>query len=391
MYQCEKKQLSTLEHFILARWTYSIGEPLYTDAEYSVLLRYLESSMPDNEYLHRSWSSDPCPVELLKDIDRLDLVKKIILADKTESIASLDTEYAVYSELHLFEGLSTVSMKHDGWNVQANYYNGQLITIHTRGRSSDAVDASVLCQLVPDSIPASGPIKIVMEATVSRTNYGVCRQLFDSASQRSAVSSVLARPEYVHLISLHAFDIHGYDLAGQIKFKVLQDWGFDVPMYYIAHDYNEILKYVKLLSDAYNNYEWPTDGAVFDGNKRRAIRLLAWEQPLYQSYITGYLEQYNMFRISPSLLIEPVLRGGTIQRRINITNWQRIIDNNLKPGSPVAFKIASSAIANIDLDTTRLLQKQWAGKYDEFKHKIQVEEEAKRRTNDLLGIVGYVC
>ena len=83
--------LSDKEKFILARWSYSVGQPLMSDSEYTQLLRYMEKMYPNDEYVKRSWSSDPCPTELLKKIDRTDLIYKVILSDRTESIPSLNS------------------------------------------------------------------------------------------------------------------------------------------------------------------------------------------------------------------------------------------------------------------------------------------------------------
>ena len=132
------------------------------------------------------------------------------------------------------------------------------------------------------------------------------------------------------------------------------------------------------MSESEPFYSEPTDGLVYDGEIRRAIRLWAWEEPIYYSFVTGYLEQYGPYRISPSILIEPILRKGTTQRRISLTNWQRIMVFNLQPGAPVAFRIASSADAVFDEEATRLVQKQWDGKWEEYQKMIRENEEIQR-------------
>ena len=372
-------ELIDRDKFILARWTYSIGQPMFTDAEYTRMLNAMQASNPDDEYVKRSWSSDPCPVDLLKRIGREDLIVNVVLGDKTESIPSLNTSIDVQRELQQFLGTGTLSMKHDGWHIQTNYYNGSLVSIRTRGRYADALDAEVMRSKVPQTIPAKGTVRVSMEATVSKTNYLFCASRFQSKSPRSAVSTLLANPEYIHLLSLHAFDVFGYDLNGQNKFELLKSWGFNVPKYFNVSDYADILNCLNDLSEANTTYEYPTDGAVFDGDKRRAIRLLAWEEPIYYSFVTGYLEQYSMYRLNPSVLIHPVMRGGSTQRRVNITNWQRIIENDLQPGSPIAFRVASSAIADYDSEATRLLRIEYEGKWKEYQDKIKLDEEVKRQ------------
>lgn len=381
----EFQSLSDREKFIVARWAYSVGNPIISDAEYTLLLNYMKSSFPNDEYVLRSWSSDPCPTELLKSIGRDDLIHSVILSDKTESIPSLNTDYEVQAELGNVSKPGTLSMKHDGWNIQVNYYNGYIINVVTRGRSCDAIDVSRIQSMFPATIPATGKIKIVCELTVSHANFAFCARMFGTVSERSSVSAVLARPEYYHLLDFHAFDVHGYTLPDdKNKFEVLASWGFKTPMWYNVTDYNSILNALQLLSDANADYASPTDGAVYDGELRRAIRLLAWEEPIYKSYVIGYLEQYGPHRISPSILIEPILRGGTTQRRISMTNWQRIIDYNLQPGAPVAFRIASSATADFDEESTRLLHKEYEGRWDEFATMVKENEVINKCKRQML-------
>lgn len=372
-------ELLDREKFILARWSYSVGKPIYSDAEYTFMLNAMRASNPDDEYVNRSWSSDPCPTELLKRIGREDLIAEVVLGDKTESIPSLNTSLDVQRELSAFQGEGTLSMKHDGWHIQANYYNGDLINLQTRGRYKDAVNADALRNKVPKKIPQLGKLRVSMEATVSKSDFLFCASQFQNVNERSAVSSVLARPEYIHLLSLHAFDIFGVDLKGRCKFDVLREWGFEIPKFYHVTNYQEILDCLQLLSDNNQYYLYPTDGAVFDGGLRRAIRLLAWEEPIYYSYVTGYGEKYSMYRINPSIRIFPVMRGGTTQRQVNITNWQRILDYDLQPGSPIAFRVASSAIADFDESATRLLRVEYEGRWEEYQRRIAQDEEIKKQ------------
>lgn len=371
-------QLSDRDLFILSRWAYSVGKPIITDAEYTALLQYMQSVNSNDEYVNRSWSSDPCPVDLCKKAGRSDLIADVVLSDKTESIPSLNTDYEVRSELMNISRPGTLSMKHDGWNIQANYYNGKIVNVVTRGRSSDAVDVSYIQDRMPLRIPAMGKVKVVSELTISKENFRFCHSMFGNVSERSAVSSVLSRTEYHHLLSFHAFDIHGVELQGQCKFEVLNEWGFPTPMYFKVKTYEDVLVALNELSESNVNYGYPTDGAVYDGDIRRAIRLLTWEEPIYKSFVIGYFEQYGPYRISPSVLIEPVLRKGTTQRRLSMTNWQRILDFNLQPGAPVAFRIASSATADFDEHTTLLLHKEYEDKWEEYQKEIKQNEEIAR-------------
>lgn len=370
--------LSEFDQLVLSRWAYSIGESIMSDAEYNLLIKAMKEMYPNSPYVNRTWSDDPCPVELLTRLGLQGWIRNVTLGDKTESIPSLNTNADVRKELVDFYGKGTMSMKHDGWHIQANYFNGRLVNMNTRGRIHDAIDANPLISKVPREIPVMGKVRVSMEATISWANFSYCARMFNNVSPRAAVSTILSKPEYVHLLDVHAFDIFGVDLQGKCKFEVLEEWGYPTPMWRYVENYADILRVLEELSEAKPSYPSPTDGAVFDGHKRRAIRLLAWEEPIYYSYVTGYLDQYKMFRISPSVLIYPILRGGTTQRRVNMTNWQRIMDYELKPGAPVAFRVASDAVSDFDEAATRICHKQYAGRYEEFKQKVEEDEEIKK-------------
>lgn len=372
----EFSELQPRDQFILSRWFYSIGKPIISDAEYTILLNSCKQLYPNDEYVNRSWSSDPCPTELLKKIGREDAIEAVILSDKTESIESLNTWSDLGNRLHMWTGMGTLSYKHDGWNVQASYYNQHLVSINTRGRSTNAMRVDYLRAIIPNTIPVSGKVKVVMECTIPNHNFPTIQRKYGVRDQRASVSTILAHPEDIELLDCHAFDVHGY--LTDDKFATLESWGFKTPMHMPVMDYQDITDTLHELDEAVDDYDSPTDGVVFDGGFKYAIRLLHWEETLYQSYVIGYEESFNRYVISPRLKIRPILRGGVTQKFINITNWQRIIDMNLQPGAPLAFNLVSGAIANINEFATYTLQKQFEGQWDTFKDMVDEAENSRR-------------
>ena len=83
--------MSDLDKYILARWCYSIGKPIISDAEYNQLHRTISTLYPDNPYVNRSWSSDPCPKDLLIANGMSQYIFDVVLTDKTVSIPSLNS------------------------------------------------------------------------------------------------------------------------------------------------------------------------------------------------------------------------------------------------------------------------------------------------------------
>lgn len=362
--------------FIIARWAYGVGQPIISDAEYTTLLRFFESTRPDWEYVQRSWSSDPCPIEILKEEKMEYLIEAITLSDKTESIPSLNSWKEVsenYSKAD-FTTPMTLSYKHDGWNVQATYYNGELVSVNTRGRSADALDVSVLKPLYPQTIPATGKIKVIAECTVSAELFAEMKKKFNNALQRSAVRTALVNPEFAKRLSIHAFDIIG--MQGAPIFPTLQQWGFTVPTWEYVYSYDNLLDAIRKFDNNYSSYSSPTDGLVVaNGRQRYAIRVGNWEEPIYYSYVTGYEQSYGPYNISMKVLIKPIHTSKGMQMRIPITNLARIVINHLEIGYPIAFNTVSGAIADFNEEVTTRLRKQWEGKYDQYKSMIDSREE----------------
>lgn len=362
--------------FIIARWAYSVGKPIISDAEYTTLLRYFESTRPDWEYVNRSWSSDPCPVELLKAEGYADLIEVITLTDKTESIPSLNSWKEVNDTLAgaTFSGPCTLSYKHDGWNVQATYYNGELVSVNTRGRSTDALDVSVLKPLYPKTIPVMGRVKVIGECTVSKTLFKEMKAKFDNALERSAVRTALVHPEYACKLDVHAFDIIGYECDSVLP--TLQQWNFRVPTWEYIHSYDELILAIKKFDSNFTSYDSPTDGLVIArGANKHAIRVGNWEEPTYQSYVTGYEQSYGPYTISMKVLIKPIHTSKGMQYRIPITNLARIVNNHLEIGYPIAFNTVSGAIADFNESATKLLHKQYEGDYATYRRMVDDREE----------------
>lgn len=363
--------------YVISRWAYSVGQPIIADAEYTVLDRAMKASYPNNPYCSRAWSSDPCPVAILKEYGYEDLIKAVVLSDKSESIPSLNSLYEVRTAYEFMRTPHTVSFKLDGWNIQASYYNGDLINIQTRGRSTDAMDAGTLEPLIPKRIPEMGRVLVIMECTVPNQEFQWFKDNFGVTSQRGAVSTALANPDRcLEHIAIHA---HGVRCSSMVadKFTLLKAWGFDVPMYAWVNNYHALLEQVKAFSDFKDGYGFPTDGLVVEGDATNALRVYAWEEPIFQSFITGYQETYGPHSIAIQCTIHPIRLPNSVQKQLPATNLSRIINLNLRPGYPVAFRIASSAIADIDEGATRLLQKEWAGYEDTFRHRVQMNEMLK--------------
>lgn len=369
--------MNNIEKYVIARWAYSVGKPIMSDAEYNLLDQAMKEKFPENPYCQRSWSSDPCPAKLLREQGYEDLIYEVVLTDKTESIPSLNTKLDVQTAFQYMATPHVVSFKLDGWNIQASYYNGELVNIQTRGRSSDAMNANVLSPLVPNQIPLEGKVLITMECTIPDNQFQWFKSTYHVTSQRAAVSTAIANAGgCLDRIALHAHDIRCEKHLDD-KLGFLASLGFKVPMHTTVYSYKELLNQIEAYSNYKESYGFPTDGLVVAGDSVRAIRIGAWEEPIYQSYVTGYKETYGPHSIAVQCQIYPIQLPNSVQQQLPATNLSRIISLNLKPGAPIAFRIASSAIADIDESSTIVLQKQWAGREVDYRRRVEINEMLK--------------
>lgn len=347
------------------------------DAQYTILDCAMRAQFPNSPYCNRSWSSDPCPVALLREYGYQELIKAVVLSDKTESIPSLNSMIEIRSMYELMRSPHTVSYKLDGWNIQASYYEGDLVHVQTRGRASDAIDANRLRSKLPKTIPEKGRVLVTMECTVPDAEFNWFKENFGITSQRGAVSTALANAERcLDHVAIHA---HGVRCGSAVadKFSLLKSWGFEVPMYAQVSTYSELMEQVKAFSDYKEDYGLPTDGLVVEGSSTYALRVGAWEEPIYRSFVTGYTETYGPHSIAIQCTIYPIQLKNSVQRQLPATNLSRIILLGLRLGAPVAFRIASSAIADIDESSTALLQKEWKDREDLFQYMVKANEAMK--------------
>ena len=272
-----------------------------------------------------------------------------------------------------------VSFKLDGWNIQASYWNGHLVNVQTRGRSSDAMDVSQLWKLLPQTIKYMGKVLVTLELLIPNEDFDWFKQRFGVTSQRSAVSTALANTgrgtlEHVALIA------HGMRCSEELPdlYDALKECGFKTPMYQWVNNYDELKNQIDAMSQYKDDYPYPTDGLVCDGGgKVRAIRVKGWQEPILQSYVIGYEESYGPHSIGIQCKIFPISTGMSVQRQVPATNLKRIIELNLRPGYPIAFRIASSAIADIDEEMTRVLQKQWNDNLMKYHWIVETNEALK--------------
>lgn len=357
--------------FIVSRWQYSLGEECFmSDQEYNQFYENYKKQFPDDFYSTHTWSEDPCPAKLLQLIGREDLIRKVEIIYGSESMASIRTEEDLSSKFYNLNKRTRVSMKVDGWNVQVNYYKGFPISANSRGRTGNNKETSAILSAVPKSIPIMGKVKFVGESSIPNEKWEGFKELTGNKDQRASMSTVFANG-MENMCNFSAFNIITEDEQYEDKYKVLKELGFDVPKHMYVNNYTQLLRAIDIMSKARGKYHLLTDGLVIENESTQiAVRLGAWKESDYLSYVTGYEQNHTPYGISMVLLVKPIKIEGKEVSKVNITNISQIVQNNLRPGHPVAFVVRSSANPVINVSRSEQLYLEHQYNLDKYKEMI---------------------
>lgn len=367
-----------LERYILARWAYAVGKDcIMGDPEYNELHRVLTHELPNNEYVKRPWSADPCPYELLHKYGMTDLIQAVVFSQSSESIPSIILESDLEDRFGNTSEKTRISMKLDGWNTEINYYNGVFVSCNTRGRTGNVMDAFSINELYPKKIPILGKVKVTGETSIPKKQWDLYSAVTGNVSYRASLSTALARSD-VDTLNFTAFKIEGeasIDMQGLDLYEFLESIGFVTPMHMYAYNFQQISKCIDLLGKRKDAYPLFTDGCVVENNRNKwAVRVRAWAEEVMASYVVSYVENENAHRIAMLVKIKPIKGFTSNYSEIDVTNLDTIVQNNLQIGYPVAFNIRSSVNSVLDVNKTAELQKQWEGKYGVYREKIDNQE-----------------
>ena len=365
------------EKFIVSRWMYGQAEEIIDDSEYTILREYMLKHRILKEYTDRTWSEDPCPLGLLKKYGLERYADSVVLHSKSESIESIGNwnDVKIYYGAGEFYKPRFVTYKWDGWNIQVTYYNGEFVNIVPRGRDGGKLDVSSLSHRVPQKINYMGKKVIIFEFVLSDENFEELKRIHpkDLRSQRSAVRTAIANPQYHHLLTPIATGVMGE--SDYMKVAVmLNNCGFEwciKPRR--ARSFGELVSVVKEMSDEANKYGYPTDGVVVVDKEMtdyRALRVERWEEKIHKSYVIGYELGDGVNSKSVKVKIRPVHLKNSTHVIVPVTNLKAVRDYRLFKGNPIAFRFKSASIAVFDKEATLILQKEYAGHFDEYRRDV---------------------
>ena len=360
--------------FLLARWSYLMGEPIISDVEYDKLEKKMKQEYPNLPSCDRPWSFDECPVELLRQYGLGHLVCNTTMRYMAESIESLNTEADFNQVLSGLNERSRLSYKIDGWNTRASYFKGNIVKIETRGRSGNNLDMSNIHEIFPDKVPWDCRVAVTGELSIPNSKWGAYKDITGNNDQRASVRTALARNDisYLSFLAFNIF-IEDEDVKVGDSYELLNSLGFKTPKFVWVNNFKELEQGIDYLSLINPGYGYLTDGLVIENSRlQRAIRLGEWQEQVMCSYVTGYEENQGMYGTFLKVKCAPIRIEGKKFTKISINNIANIVENHLEIGSPIAFSLRSAANVVLDVTETNVLQKRWAGKYEEYRKTVKL-------------------
>lgn len=361
------------DRYIVARWCYLMAHPFLSDMEYDKLEREFKFEYPNDIHANQPWSFDECPVELLTKYGLTELICNPVMGYMAESIYSINN----WPEFNrTFAGLkerSRLSFKIDGWNTKVSYFNGHIVKVETRGRSGNNLDINNIADIFPRTIPIKGRVAITGETSIPNAKWESFKSITGNSDQRASVRTALkyGSKEYLSFLAFNIFIESGEEDYGD-TYELLNKLGFETPMFVWVEDgFEDLKKCVEYMSYLSKGYTHLTDGIVLENSVQQvAIRLGAWEERAMWSYVTGYEEDQGMYGTFLKVLCKPVSVDGKTFTKISINNIANIVENNLEIGAPIAFGLRSAANVVLNVSETSALQREWAGRYDEYQQMV---------------------
>ena len=389
------------EIFILARYCYSVGEPIIDDYKYDEYEKYFIQSKILVDYTSRVYDDDPVPVSLLKKYEAEDLLVEFekdvkytpqMSEDKSLSIKALKDIESIYKFfLDNSERELIASVKGDGWNTQNFYLNGgdylgskvrENWDYHalskSRGRHGRSFNitkniSKVLLNPVNAKLQS---FTVFGEAFVEEEYLPVLRDKYDKdkyKSPRTGASSLLRvshdAEDYKHL------KVMMFRLEGSTDFKTISegiDFLEELGFYTVPYDIlepnrfnlrtlkefeKEFLEYLRWFKDLTRHI--PSDGLVIEVNKldventvtnqyssrNIAVKMGPWRHKSYTSVVEEIIVEQQGVKCSVRLRIKPTeTEYSSTAKYVHCGSPRILVLENIKVGDTIRFERDSNAV-----------------------------------------------
>jgi DNA ligase (NAD+) len=345
--------ISALAEQILAhKKLYYAGRPAISDAAYDKIEEKLKNLSPNHPVLSFVGA------EVNADSEKVTHAEPMLSLQKTYEV----TDLYRWAEGHEVVG----TLKVDGVSMSLVFDKGKLVMAKTRGNGVVGENVTGKIRWVSDvmpEIPSLGRIEIRGEIYCTEENFLRLTEamlelgLDRPVSPRNIVAGQLGRKSHADLVrffQFFAFSVVDYDSVLGLKtetdaFKVLSDWGFNLPQPKILTNAVEIDDYLQDVKKVMENDNIPIDGAVFSYNRLAVQQELGntahhprfkmsfkWQGVTAESVIKELTWATSRLGIvTPVAVIEPVNLSGAQITNITLHNAAHVQAFNLKIGDRI--------------------------------------------------------
>jgi len=323
-----------------------------SDAEFDALVDKLKKEDPENDLLksigETSWSGWP-------------KAKHNMIMGSQDKFNN-EADFRDWLRLKNIQFPIILQYKLDGLSIELQYKNGKLVKAITRG------DSSIGDDITPNVRKMNGlanKVDVNFEGSI-RGEILLKNSLFnkyfkDKKNPRNMASGITKRKDGqdCNLLNIIVYDIQGNIIADTEfdKFKILNNWGFDVVKTKVCNTPEEILNLRDTIAEERDNLEIAIDGIVLKQNIIVESDLLR-KRPEYQrafkfeteEVITNLLDvewSRNGYNYSPVGILEPVKLMGSIVKRASLANLDNIKKLEIAIGDDVLIHKAGEIIPQI--------------------------------------------
>lgn len=355
------------QRIIEANKAYREGAPIMDDQSYDDLLESLKASMSESEYEGFVDSLNEGSIE--KNIDG-----KVKHPFTMGSLEKLKAECPDEVKKWIAENITTsmsVSAKVDGISSRAEYRNGKLVSLTTRGDGYFGLDITSKAKYIK-GLPATIPYGVWDNFTGSiRGELVILKEDFEGikdkyANPRNACAGICNRKDgdkkfneaEARLVSFVPYTVLGNQYAKEEQFGFLEDAGFNAA-------WNVLLSKEKiddtivdwLFRTAQNELPYETDGLVICDSEWRnedkyrpdGCKAFKINQSIGTTKVIGFdwgTPSANG-KFCPVALLEPIQLAGTTVKRVTCCNISYLERMGIEIGKTVKVRKSGEIIPQI--------------------------------------------
>ena len=346
-----------------ANKAYREGQSFLTDQEYDDLLESLKTEMPEEEYEEFVSTLNEGAIE--KNVDGK--VKHPFLMGSLDKIKAEEPEVVLKWIKENVKNMLSVSAKVDGISSRAEYKNGNLVSLTTRGDGYFGQDITSKAKYVkglPESIVFGGlenfTGSIRGELVIMREDFESIKDKY--ANPRNACAGIMNRKDSMEndlrLVSFVPYTILGTDYTKSEQFLFLENSGFNVA-WNVLIDKSGIDDTIVdwLFNTAQDELPYETDGLVIcDSEWRNEDKYRPDGCKAYKTNLGVGVTKVIGFdwgtpsangKLTPVALLEPISLCGTIVKRVTCCNVSYLERMGIEIGKTVKIRKSGEIIPQI--------------------------------------------